>query len=48
MSTEKFIMVMTVINLLIAVVNIGILSQVIKLYTEYFKDRALHGKKEAA
>ena len=36
----KITYTLTVINALILLANIGILSLVIKLYTEYFKDKS--------
>ncbi len=32
---------MTIINLLITLINIGVLGLSLKLYTEYFKDRSI-------
>ena len=35
------IIALTVINILIALLNVGVLGLAIKLYTEYFKDRKI-------
>lgn len=39
--------IMTIINVLITAINIGVLGLCLKLYTEYFKDKSI-GAKSAA
>lgn len=37
----------TIANILILLVNVGVLGLTLKLYTEYFKDRSIAGRKKA-
>lgn len=39
--------ILTIINILITLANIGILALVIKLYTEYFKNKSITSRKPA-